>query len=225
MAADSVGPVPLVPLTRPGSRGEVEIVGHASAVRAEGRRARPNLIVHFGGGDNADQLQRLAEALEKSRRDDAPTALVAVMTPDEMARVRHVAGVVYVDAQDGAWERVWRVKMARRPATVVMNPAGHVVWQYDGEIDASAAAEALRRVLVAGRMATVTLVTAGRIGHAPPNFMFPHAAGSDLTLRKLIGRPVILVFWRSASAPVSRPWGPSAPRLPTAPGGMPWCWP
>jgi peroxiredoxin len=31
--------------------------------------------------------------------------------------------------------------------------------------------------------------------------MFSHAADSDLTLRKLIGRPVILVFWRSASAP------------------------
>ena len=73
--------------------------------------------MHFGSGDNADRLQRLAEALEKSRRDDAPTAIVAVMTPDEMARVRHVAGVVYVDAQDGAWERAWRVKVARRPAT------------------------------------------------------------------------------------------------------------
>jgi peroxiredoxin len=202
VAVDSAGPLPLVPLTRPGSRGEVEIVGHAAAVSAEGRRARPNLIVHFGSGDNADQLQRLSEALEKSGRGDAPTAIVAVMTPDEMARVRHVAGVVYVDAQDGAWERVWRVKVARRPATVVMNPAGHVVWQYDGEIDASAAADELRRVLAAGRMPSVTLVsTVARIGHAPPNFIFPHGAGSDLTLRKLIGRPVILVFWRSASAP------------------------
>jgi peroxiredoxin len=202
VAADSVGLVPLVALTRPGSRGEVEVVGHAPAVRAEGRRARPNLIAHFGSGDNADQLQRLSEALKKSRRGNAPTAIVAVMTPDEMARTRHVAGVVYVDAQDGAWERVWRVKVAQRPATVVMNPAGHVVWQYDGEIDASAAADALRRVLGAGRMPPVTLVSTGaRIGHAPPNFMFPHVAGSDLTLRKLIGRPVILVFWRSASAP------------------------
>ena len=81
-------------------------------------------------------------------------------------------------------------------------PTGQVVWQDEGEVDASAAAEALRRGPVAGRMAPVTLVSAGaRIGHAPPNFMFPHAAGSDLTLRKLIGRPVILVFWRSASAP------------------------
>jgi peroxiredoxin len=202
VATESTGPMPLVSLTRPGSRGEVEVVGHAPAVRAEGRRARPNLIVHFGSGDTADHLQRLSEALEKSRRNDAPTAIVAVMTPDEMAGARHVAGVVYVDAQDGAWERAWRVKVARRPATVVMNPAGQVVWQYDGEIDVSAAADALRRVLAAGRMPSVTLVSTGaRIGHAPPNFMFSHAAGSDLTLRKLIGRPVILVFWRSASAP------------------------
>jgi peroxiredoxin len=202
VAAGSADPMPLVPLTRPGSHGEVEIVGHAPAVRAEGRRARPNLIVHFGSGNNADQLQRLAEALEKTRRDEAPTAIIAVMTSDEMARARHIAGVVYVDAQDGAWERVWRVKVARRPTTVVMNPAGHVVWQHEGEIDVSAAADALRRVLAGGRMAPVTLVSTGaRIGQPPPNFMFSHAAGSDLTLRKLIGRPVILVFWRSASAP------------------------
>ena len=51
-------------------------------------------------------------------------------------------------------------------------------------------------------MPSVTLVSTGvRIGHAPPNFMFSHTEGSDLTLRKLIGRPVILVFWRSAAAP------------------------
>lgn len=201
-AAGSADPMPLVPLTRPGARGEIEVVGHAPALRAEGRRARPNLIVHFGSGDNADQLQRLSEALEKSGRNDAATAIVAVMTPDELERARHVAGVVYVDAQDGAWERAWRVRVERRPATLVINSAGHVIWQHDGEIDVSAAAEALRRVLVPGRLPRVTLVSTGiRLGHAPPNFMFSHAAGSDLTLRKLLGRPVILVFWRSASAP------------------------
>jgi len=200
-AAADAGPM-LVPLTRPGVRGEVEIVGHAPAVRTEGRRTRPNLIVHFGSGDNTEQLRRLSDALEKSGRADAPTAIVAVMTPDEMARARHVAGVVYVDAQDGAWERVWRVKVARRPTTVVMNPAGHIVWQHEGENDVSAAADALRRVLAGGRMAPVTLVSTGaRIGHPPPNFLFSHAADSELTLRKLIGRPVILVFWRSTSAP------------------------
>lgn len=195
-------PTPLVPLTRPGSRGEVEIVGHAPAARDDKDRRRPNLIVHFGTGDNTPTLQRLTEALEKSGRTDASAAIVAVMKPEDMARSRHVSGVVYVEEQDGAWERLWRLKVTQRPATVVLDPAGRVAWQYDGEVDVASTADALRRALVAGRMPVVTMVATGaRIGHAPPNFMFSHAAGSDLTLRKLIGRPAVLVFWRSDSAP------------------------
>ena len=199
VAVAGEGPLPLVPLTRPGPRGDIEIVGHAPAVREE-RAGRPNLIVHFAGSESAPQLERLTEALTKSGRTDAATAIVAVLSPQEMARARYVPGVVYLEDQDGAWERRWRVKVGRRPATFVIGPTGQVLWENEGEVDSSAGADALRKVLVASRLLKVTTITSGvRIGHAPPNFVFSHARASDLTLRKLAGRPVIAVFWRSTA--------------------------
>ena len=190
-------PMPLVPLTRPGRHGKVEIVGHAPAVRDDKSRATPNLIVHFGGATTADGLEGLTDALRKSGRTDAPTAVVAVLPRAVLESARRVPDIVYIEEHD-AWPRMWGVHVGRRPATFVIGPAGKVLWEREGEIELSSLVEALRRVLVTGKRAKVSTVTTGvRIGHPPPNFLFSHAAGHELTLRKLIGRPVILVFWRS----------------------------
>ncbi len=68
---------------------------------------------------------------------------------------------------------MWRVSAARRPATFVFGPTGQVVWEYEGEVDSSAGADVLRRVLLADGPVSVSTVTPGvRIGHAPPNFVF-----------------------------------------------------
>ena len=40
-----------------------------------------------------------------------------------------------------------------------------------------------------------------KFGHAPPNFIFEHAPGAEVTLRKLSGRDVTIVFWNSSSQP------------------------
>ena len=40
-----------------------------------------------------------------------------------------------------------------------------------------------------------------RIARPAPNFLFELAPGRGLTLRKLEGRPVVLVFWKSSSKP------------------------
>lgn len=45
------------------------------------------------------------------------------------------------------------------------------------------------------------LRSAVRIGQPPPNFLFEHAPGRELTLRKVAGRPVKIVFWKSSSKP------------------------
>lgn len=199
VAAD---PAPLVALTRPGPLGEIQLIGHAPAVRADKGTGRPNLIVHFAGGESAPQLERLIAALERSGRADAATAIIAVLRPEEMTRARYVPGVVYVEQRDDAWERLLGVKVDRRPATFVIGPTGQVLWAHEGDVDSLEAAEALRRVLVAGRLLRVSTITPGvRLGHAPPNFIFSNTPESELTLRKLAGRPVIVVFWRSTSAP------------------------
>jgi hypothetical protein len=191
---------PLVTLTQPGRRGEVEVVGHAPAVRGDRSKATPNRIVHFADAASAAKLEQLTEALRKSGRSDAATAIVAVLRPDDLAAARHVPGIVYAEEHDDAWERLWGIAVGRRPATFVIAATGKAAWEHHGELDTATLADALRRVLVPIRLLKVRTVTTGvRIGQAPPNFLFEHAAGHQLTLRKLVGRPVLVVFWRSAA--------------------------
>jgi hypothetical protein len=190
--------IPLVTLTRAGARGEVEVVGHAAAVNDDNTRATPNLILHFGEAGDPDPLNRIREALGNSGRTDASTSIVAVLPAGQLATARHVPGVLYLEQADHEWERVWNINIRQRPATVIIAQTGKTVWQHEGEIESSTLRDTLRRVLVARRTVRRNLVTpVSRIGHAPPNFLFTVAPGHDLTLRKLAGRPVVLVFWRT----------------------------
>jgi peroxiredoxin len=55
---------------------------------------------------------------------------------------------------------------------------------------------------VAGKRVKVSILRAKlRAGQLPPNFLFEHAPGRELTLRKLAGQPVTLAFWNSSSRP------------------------
>lgn len=192
--------MPLVTLTRAGSRGEVEVVGHAPAMSDDTTLAAPNLILHFGDARDPGALARIREALQGSGRTDAPTAIVAILPAGQLAAARHVPGVLYLEQAGDEWERVWKVSIRQRPATVVVAQGGKIVWQHEGEIESPTLRDTLRRVLVARRKVKRTLVMPiSRIGHAPPNFLFTVAAGHDLTLRKLAGRPVVLVFWRASA--------------------------
>ena len=189
--------MPLVTLTRAGSRGEVEVVGHAPAVSDDTTLATPNLILHFADARDQGALERIREALASSGRTDAPTSIVAILPAGQLGAARHVPGVLYLEQAGDEWERAWNISVRQRPATAVVAQAGKIVWQHEGEIESSTLRETLRRVLVARRTVRKTLVTPSRIGHPPPNFLFTVAAGHDLTLRKLAGRPVVLVFWRT----------------------------
>jgi peroxiredoxin len=187
----------------------VEVTGHASA-RPDGAGGdTPNLVVHFADEKTAARLEFLTQAVRQSSRRDAPTAVVAVLTPDQLTKARHTAGVIYADDQDGAWEQVFRVKTARRPLTLIVGPKGDVVWQQEGELDSERLADALRRGLAKGGPVRPSMLRANlKIGWPPPNLLFEYAPGRALTLRKLSGRPAIdraaqvaLVFWKSSSKP------------------------
>jgi cytochrome c biogenesis protein CcmG, thiol:disulfide interchange protein DsbE len=196
------GVVPLVALTQPGPRGVLKVTGHASAWVDEAGGDAPNLVVHFADDKTAARLEFLTEALRKSRRGDAPTAVVGVLTPDRLAKARHTAGVIYAEDQGDAWEHVFRVKTTRRPLTLIVVPKGDVVWQHEGELDSERLADALRGRLAKGRPVRPSMLRVNlRIGWPPPNFLFEYAPGRGLTLRKLSGRPVVLVFWKSSSKP------------------------
>ena len=185
---------PMVLLTRPGPSGLVDIVGHALSVREDKARGAPNLVVHFGTAESAGQLQRVTEAIGKSVRVETPVAVLAVLDPGDLRRARYVDGVIYAESDD-RWAKTWAVSVDQRPFTVLIDASGKVAWRHAGDLDPAALIEILRRVIRPSRFAGVsTVLTAARIGHPPPNFLFTYAPGHDLTLRKLIGRPVILVF-------------------------------
>jgi peroxiredoxin len=194
--------LPMVALTQPGAGGMVDVTGHASAGVASHGVTGPNLIVHFADENSAPDLESLSRALRDSGRDDAPTAILAVVGRDQLARTRHVPGVIYAESNGGSWERAFGVKPGRRPLTLIAGPKRDVKWQYEGAVDSRALSEALRKSLDKTTPARITMIRPNaRIGHSPPNFIFEHAPGAEVTLRKIVGRPVTIIFWNSASKP------------------------
>lgn len=191
------GSAPLVALASAGPQGQVEVGGHTTAAIGSGA---PNLIVHFADDKSAGNLNVLARALAESGRTDATTAILALLSEGQLAKSRYVPGVVYSDDVSGSWERALGVKPSRRPVTFILDPKRKVLWQHEGEIDGQTLTATLRKVLVAAKpVREIMLASNARIGQAPPNFLFEYAPGNNLALRKLVGRPAILVFWKSSS--------------------------
>lgn len=84
---------------------------------------------------------------------------------------------------------------------MVIDPAGKVVAEYEGNIDGGKLAAELEKSLVAGKPVVASMEPSPlRIGQLPPNFLFEHSPGHEVTLRKITGRPVDVVFWRASSS-------------------------
>jgi peroxiredoxin len=194
---------PLVALAQPGPRGLIDVVGHTLPQADESAGEAPNLIVHFADDKTAGALESLTRALGECGRPDAAAAVLAVLTASQLAKAPYAAGVIYgEDPGDGAWEQAFGLTIKRRPTTLVIGGRGDVVWRRDGELESRELGAALREHLTAGGFVAPRVLRSHlRIGHPPPNFVFPYAPGRELTLRKLVGRRVALVFWRSISAP------------------------
>lgn len=190
---------PDIALTQFSASGALEIVGHTSPWAPDGTSAggTANLIVHFASEKSAAHLDFLARALRESGRTDAATAILAVLSPDQLTKIKPMDGLIFAD-DDRAWELLFKVK--HRPATFVIGTSGEVAWHYHGELTSADLAAALKTHLVAGGRFTPRLLQSSvRIGQPTPNFIFEYASGRELTLRKLAGRPVVLVFWKSSS--------------------------
>ena len=192
--------LPVLALAQPNPEGRVEIVGHTSARPAKHDETAPNLLVHFADSRTAGRLGFLVEAVRDAGRDDAPTAVMVITNNGEASKAEFVDGITYAEDQDGAWERRFGLTRLSRPATVIVSTRGTVVWQHEGEIDREKLAAALRKTLVdGGRVEAAFRTSALKLGLRPPNFLFEYAPGREVTLRKMAGRPVVMVFWRSTS--------------------------
>jgi peroxiredoxin len=196
------GMLPMIALTQPGPGGLVEVTGHTSPATTAKGAPTPNLVVHFADERSAANLEALTRALQESGRHDAATAVLAVVPQGQLAKTRYTPGVVYAEQNGVGWDRVFDVKELRPPVTLIVGPRREVLWRQEGEIDREALAAALRKSLVRGAPGRVGMLrSTARIGQAPPNFLFEHAPGRELTLRKVAGRPVKIVFWKSSSTP------------------------
>ena len=219
--ATILGDLPLIALARPDRRGMVRVAGHTLARKAQSGRVPSNLIVQFGDRDAAAKLEVLLQGLRESGRGDASAAVVAVLSPADLQNARYTEGITYAEDQDGLWERRFGLRVTRRPLTVLVAPDGKVVWQHEGAVDAEALATALRKYLVAGERVEPSLrAPVVRIGQPPPNFLFEYVPGRELTLRKIAGRPVILVFWRSSSKQSIEAVGDLAQKYPGGEGPL-----
>jgi peroxiredoxin len=193
---------PVVAITRPVPSGGMAVSGQTLAAADQTGANAPNLVVHFVDPKSSGKLQVLTEALARSNRTDAPTAVVAVLTPDQLSKAPYVSGVVYAVDSDGSWAAALGVKSTTRPLTLIVNPPGKVVWQKEGELEAPALASALTRYLVKRTPVRLSLPRLNaRIGQLAPNFLFEYASGREVVLAKLFGQPIILVFWRSSVKP------------------------
>ena len=191
----------LIALTMPSAGGHVTVVGHTATDLANVGTGSPNRLVHFADDKTAGHLEFLTHALKESGRHETATAVLAVLSSEQLSKARFAPGVIYGEAQNNSWGRIFGVN-GQRPHTLIAGPTGDVLWRHDGELDTAALASALRKYLVKdARVELGVLRMPLRTGRPAPNFVFEIAPGQLMPLRKLKGRPVVLVFWRSYSKP------------------------
>jgi peroxiredoxin len=195
-------PQTVVPKPRPGPDPQLrfEAVAHVSPWAQEGvGGGTANLVVHFPDERSLRHLEIFPQALAHSGRTDTATAILCVLDSEQSQRVRDDDDLIFADDSE-AWERLLGVR--DRPATVILNPNGETVWRSEGAVEERALAAALRTHLAAGGQFYPQFVeSALSIGQLSPNFIVEVAPGERLTLRKLSGRPLALLFWRSSSPP------------------------
>ena len=187
-----------IALVQRSSTGRVDIVGHAAPFKPAVRNTGPNLLVYFPSAGDDDRIEELITAVRESGRDDAATAVLVVADAALMSRLPYSEAVTYIE-DDGAWRRRCGVNPGTS-ATLVIDSAGKILWRSESALDSRELAAVLGKVLSRVVESKATMLTASvRIGQLPPNFIFEHAPGQQLTLRKTVGRPVVIVFYRKSS--------------------------
>lgn len=199
----TVGPAqPTLAVTRPGPGGGIVVSGQTPVEIDRTRNAAPNLIVHFADSKSVSQLPVLIQSLTRSNRKDAPTAVIAVLAPDQLSKAPYVPGIMYAEDLDGAWQNALGVKSTKRPLTLIVGPKGTISWQGEGALELDKLSAALAKNLVKRGPVRISLPRVNvRIGQPAPNFLFEFAPGRELPLSKLFGQPLVLVFWKSSSRP------------------------
>jgi peroxiredoxin len=196
---------PLVPLTSPAADGGVRVIGHYDPW-APGRvpsKGHANLLLHFGSKGADETVKLLRDALRGVRKRDAAIMAVGVVRSEGHALARRLGpsdDVLVVEDEDGQWARAFDVSDV--PATVIVGQQGEVAWRDTSAITAKKLAAAIdKHAKAGGEVAMNPIRLAIGLNERPPDVPLRLADGSELSLRRLKGRPIALTFWTSRSEP------------------------
>jgi peroxiredoxin len=202
VGAASASETAMIALTQPGPGGQIQVVGHFAAQPDTAGRGTPNVVVYFASAKTASLLDVVARVVNSRKNKTAATVVLAVVPSEQISKLPYTPNVVYAEERDGAWARIFHVKNIDEPVTLIVDPEGRVRWQHAGDFNEAAFSTALENNLVTCGLGWSGLLRSSlRVGQPAPNFLFTYAAGKSLTLRKLAGRKVNLVFWRTSSQP------------------------
>ena len=205
-AENKARPVPVLPIRGVRPDGRTGTVGHYSPW-ASGRAPRDGattLIVHFPEGPWEETVAALQDALGTRPRGTA--LMVAILFREEessevaQARIEADAAFLVGEDLDNEWAEAFGVH--KRPATVLIDARGRVVWQEEGSLTPSELAGAIQEhAEEGGRVSWQRLRLGVAAGDSPPEFPFRVGHGAELSLRRLRGRRVVLSFWTSWCEP------------------------
>jgi peroxiredoxin len=188
---------PKIALVRPHPKRGLDVVGHTSPWATTDSNGTINLIVHFPDEHSLGSLDSLSQALERSGRTDTASAIVVAVTPEDLRTAKPASGVAF---SDDAKEWAHLLGVTHTPATCIINPTGEVVLRHQGSLTSDEMAQQFRKHLSGGgRFAPRLLQSTLRVGQPIPNFLLGQSPGNEVTVRKLVGRPVLVVFWKSSS--------------------------
>ena len=197
---------PLLPLLTGTPDGQVEVVGHYDPWGSGlAPSAGPtNLLLHFADDDWAEADRLLAEALAGTRKRDAAIVVVGVLPAGHLAAAAGAtldADTTLLLTEDpaGNWSQAFGVSNV--PATVIVGPDGTVRWASDA-LDSAKLRRALDKQLEpGGEVSWRALRPAVESGNRAPDARLPLGKGTELPLRRLRGKAVVLSFWTSCSEP------------------------
>lgn len=210
------GPVTL-PIWRPGLEDTTvlrnAIVGHVG-LQADVPGKEPlarNVLVYFTDWRLQRPLESLNTALSRVRNTSGLMSIVVLPAGvfdgsrrDIESRIassgeRRVLMQFTEDDEDG-WTHTFAV--TKKPSAYLINARREFVWKHEGEPDPAALAAAIDEHAISTsepRFRLLRLIVS--LGDQVPDALFETDSGDQFALHRFRGRPVLLNFWQSWSAP------------------------
>lgn len=175
-----------------------------------------NALIHFTGQRIEAPLQVMSQALAQGRNRDCPLLAILVLPMgsfEERASVIEAklgppgddfgAHLIVTEDYGEGWTRAFDVR--ETPASHLINARGEFVWRQQGPLNAGELTRVFdEHLLQAPAPGTVLMQLNVQPGQPALEALFEDDQGNRHVFNRLRGRRVVLVFWKSWSAPCIR---------------------